>query len=82
MVKLCNVASAPFLCNPKRREISVNRLRQAGKAKADFVKLSCSICDLFVNLNKNDSYYIQLHKEKKVFLVFFLKTNIITNHSH
>jgi hypothetical protein len=52
------------------------------KSKASFVKLSWSICDLFVNLNKNDSYYIQLHKEKKVLLVFFLKVNIITNHSH
>lgn len=50
--------------------------------KYSLVKLSWNICDLFVNLNKNDSHYTEVHKEKKVFLVFFPKVNIITNHSH
>jgi hypothetical protein len=32
-----------------------------------FVKLSLNICDLFVNVNKNDSYYTLFPKERKVF---------------
>jgi hypothetical protein len=33
-----------------------------------FVKFLYYVCDLFVNLNKNDSYYILFHIGSKVFL--------------
>jgi hypothetical protein len=43
-------------------------LRMTGEfSRVAFVKLSYNICDLFVNVNKNDSYYTLFPKERKVF---------------
>lgn len=51
------------------QQISGHILRMTDEVQScvAFVKLSYNICDLFVNVNKNDSYYTLFPKERKVF---------------
>jgi hypothetical protein len=50
------------------RQVPGHILRMTGEFQScvAFVKLSYNICDLFVNVNKNDSYHTLFPKERKV----------------